>query len=195
MKNSVKKELENALNLLIQKQTDGHITYSQIEEKTGYSKRQLIRLADVLKEKDMQSILTHGNTGRKPVTTASDQEVSYLEQLKTTYPSITIAQFRDIYREDILQNPYKQDDVQRYGLKDRSKSWFRNLFVAEHWKSPAEKPVRMDGTRVTHQIRNPRDHRGELEQIDGTSYDWFGDGRAYVLHLAVDDADSSVLAG
>ena len=36
---------------------------------------------------------------------------------------------------------------------------------------------------------------GELIQIDGTPYDWFNDGRAYALHLAVDDAGTEVLAG
>lgn len=36
---------------------------------------------------------------------------------------------------------------------------------------------------------------GELVQIDGTPFDWFNDGRAYVLHLAVDDASTRVLAG
>lgn len=191
----MKKNKKRALELLQQRESDPKITCQWIGDETGYSRKQIERFAMELKEKDMQSILVHGNTGKKPVTTASDQEISYLEQLKKTYPTITIAQFRDIYQEDILQNPAMQDDVQKYGLKDRSKSWFRNMFVKEHWKSPAEKSVRMDGSRVTHPIRNPRDHRGELEQIDGTSYDWFNDGRSYVLHLAVDDADSSVLAG
>ena len=36
---------------------------------------------------------------------------------------------------------------------------------------------------------------GELVQIDGIPYDWFNDGRDYVLHLAVDDASTRVLAG
>ena len=32
-------------------------------------------------------------------------------------------------------------------------------------------------------------------QIDGTPYDWFGNGEMWTLHLAVDDATSEVLAG
>jgi dsRNA-specific ribonuclease len=43
MKND--KDKSGALKLLIQKQSDPHITYQEITEKTGYSKRQLIRLA------------------------------------------------------------------------------------------------------------------------------------------------------
>lgn len=34
-----------------------------------------------------------------------------------------------------------------------------------------------------------------LIQIDGTSYDWFGTGESWTLHLAVDDATSEVPAG
>lgn len=41
------------------------------------------------KEKIMQSVLVHENAGRKPVTTAFDQEISCLEQLEKTYPDAT----------------------------------------------------------------------------------------------------------
>ena len=82
---------ELALHLLIQKQSDLHLTYELIERETGYSKRQLIRLSSDLQEKDMESIMTHGNAGRKPVTTASDQEVSYLREMKKPYPLIKSA--------------------------------------------------------------------------------------------------------
>ena len=112
----------HALQLLKQKEVDPKLTLKEIERLTGYSKMQLIRLSKELKTKDMESILTHGNTGRKPAITASDQEVSYLRAMKEPYPSITIAQFRDIFIEDVLDNPKKQKDVKRYGLKRRSLS-------------------------------------------------------------------------
>jgi len=186
---------ELALKLLIQKQQDPHITYARITQETGYSERQLIRLSKELKQKDIESILTHGNTGRKPITTASDQEVSYLRKFKEPYPEITIAQFRDIFIEDVIDNPQKQSEVELYGLKPRSPSWFRQLFINEGWTSPLKKPSRTANGRTTHTIRPPRPTRGELIQIDGTPFDWFGDGRVYTLHLAVDDATTEVLAG
>ena len=127
------KEKELALQLLLQKQTDISLTYETIERLTGYSKRQLIRLSGDLKEKDMESILKHGNTGKKPITTASDQEVSYLRNFKKPYPNITIAQFRDIYLEDVIESPKGKSDVEKYHLKPRSKSWFRELFIREGW--------------------------------------------------------------
>lgn len=186
---------ELALHLLIQKQSDLHLTYELIERETGYSKRQLIRLSSDLQEKDMESIMTHGNAGRKPVTTASDQEVSYLREMKKPYPLITVAQFRDIFIEDVIENSKKKSEVKKYRLKPRSISWFRELFIKEGWTSPAQKAIREEGSHVTHPIRKPRPCRGELVQIDGTPFDWFGDGRVYTLHLAVDDATTEVLAG
>ena len=189
------KDKVKALELLQQRDSNPKITCQWIADQCGYSRKQIERLSAERKIKDTSAILTHGNTGRKPVTTASDQEIRYLEDLKKTYPSITIAQFRDIYLEDVITNKDKEADVVRYGLKARSKSWFRGLFVSEGWTTPVEKPVRTDGTRITHSTRAPRDHMGELVQIDGTPYDWFNDGRAYALHLAVDDASTEVLAG
>lgn len=34
-----------------------------------------------------------------------------------------------------------------------------------------------------------------MVQVDGTPYDWLGDGRQWCMHLAVDDATTGVLAG
>lgn len=188
------KDKKKALELLKEKLIDDSITYDQISLQTGYERKQLSRLLKQLKEKDMDLILIHGNTGVKPVTTASDQEISYLEKLKESYPVITIAQFRDIFIEDVINNPTMKEDVQRYGLKPRSKSWFRKLFIRKGWISPLQREVR-EPSRKSHPIRKPRETRGELIQIDGTPYDWFGDGRSYCLHLAVDDAGTEVLAG
>ena len=97
------KDKVKALQMMLDRQRNPMITYEMISEKTGYGRKQLGRLATELKEKDMSSILTHGNTGRKPVTTASDQEVSYLREMKKSYPAITITQFRDIFIEDVIE--------------------------------------------------------------------------------------------
>lgn len=195
VRNNMKLTKEEVLLLLKEKETDSSITYLDLERRTGYSSRQLKRLSKELKEKDIESVATHGNTGKKPVTTASDQEVSYLCEFKKPYPSITIAQFRDIFIEDVIENPKMKDIVQSHQLKPRSKSWFRQLFINQRWVSPAQKPSRVNGNRITHPIRKPRARRGELVQIDGSEFDWFGDGRKAVLHLAVDDATTEVIAG
>jgi len=189
------KDKKRALEMLKERKQNKELTYEIISRETGYERKQLSRLNRQLEEKDMESILTHGNTGRKPVTTASDQEVSYLREFKKPYPNITIAQFRDFYLEDVINSPEKANDIEEYGLKPRSLSWFRELFIKERWQSPAQRNVREKGSHVTHPVRKPKAHRGEMIQIDGSSYDWFQDGRNYTLHLAVDDATTEVLAG
>ena len=189
------RDKKKALELLGAKAGGEKMTLEDISRMTGYEKRQLIRLRKELREKGMEPTLTHGNAGRKPSTTASDQEIEYLRRFKEPYPRITIAQFRDYFFEDVLQNPARGGDVREFGLKPRSASWFRSLFLREGWESPAHKRVRSDGDRVTHVVRAPRPRRGELVQIDGTPYDWFGDGRVATLFLAVDDATTEILAG
>ena len=151
------KDKVKALELLQQRDSNPKITCQWIADQCGYSRKQIERLSAERKEKDTSAILTHGNTGRKPATTASDQEIRYLEELKKTYPSITIAQFRDIYLEDVIRNKDMEADVVKYGLKERSKSWFRELFVREGWKSPADKPIRMDGS-ASHIQRGLQEH-------------------------------------
>ena len=190
-----KKTKEKAIELLVAKKKDPTVTYADIERKTGYSKRQLIRISRQIDAVGAEAAAEHGNAGRRPSTTASDDEIRYLREFKKPYKSITIAQFRDIFIEDVIENPDRRDDVERYGLVARSKSWFRELFKREGWKSPAQKPERAHGGRLAHPIREPMPRRGMLVQVDGTPYDWFGDGDSRVLHLAVDDATTEVLAG
>ena len=190
-----RKTKAKAIELLIAKKSDPSLTYADIERKTGYSRRQLIRISKQVDERGAEGAAEHGNAGRKPATTATEDEVRYLRELKKPYKSITIAQFRDIFIEDVIENPDKRDDVERYGLVARSKSWFRGLFIREGWKSPAQKAERARGGRVEHPVREPMPRRGMLVQVDGTPYDWFGNGDARVLHLAVDDATTEVLSG
>ncbi len=185
-----------AFKLLIDKQANALITYEFISSRTGYSTRQLIRLSNSLQnEKDMSSLLQHGNVGKEPINKASSSEIDFFIGLKDKYPKITISQFRDIFIEDILMNPEMKETVETYNLQNRSLSWFRNLFNSQNWKSPeSRKPLRRDG-RAAHPLRNPSSQKGRLVQIDGTPYDWFGNGEMWTLHLAVDDATSEVLAG
>ena len=184
-----------AIEPLAAKKSDPSLTCADIERKTGYGKRQLIRISKQIDERGVEGAAEHGNTGRKPATTATEDEIRYLREFKRPYESITIAQFRDVFIEDVIDNPDKRDDVERYGLAARSRSWFRELFRREGRESPAQKPERAHGGRVSHPVRDPMPRRGILVQVDGAPYDWFGNGDARVLHLAVDDATTEALSG
>ena len=193
--NFLKKDKEKALNLLKQK-VNGEIkiTYRDITKQTGYEERQLIRLSQQIEKKDISSLLVHGNTGRKPAITASALEIEYIKNFKKKYPVITISQFMDIYHEDVIWNIDKQDDVKKYNLKLRSKSFFQHLFKIEDWKSSVKHKC-FNSNKQVHSLRDPSPRRGILIMVDGTPHDWFGNGKKFSLHMAIDDATGEILAG
>ena len=191
----MKKDKENALNLLKQKiNGEIKITYREITRQTGYQERQLIRLSQQIEKKDISSLLVHGNKGRKPFIAASTSEIEYIKNFKKKYPSITISQFMDIYHEDVIWNKYKQDDVKSYNLQVRSKSFFQQLYKKEGWKSPIKHKC-FKGDKQVHSLREPSPRRGILIMVDGTPHDWFGNGKKFSLHMALDDATDEILAG
>ena len=192
----MKKDKDKLIELLMKRKIDPSITYPYIARMTGYTKMSIIRMNKKLseEEKDIEVIKTHGNKGRKPSNTASQTEIEYIVNFKAQYPEITIAQFKDIYDEDIIDNPDKKDDVDKYHLRKRSASFFRELFVKFGWKSPVRHRIRKTKEQV-HHLRNAMPRSGMLIQIDGTPYDWFNDDRKYSLHLAIDDATKDIIAG
>lgn len=189
------KNKEKALKLLKQKiNGEINITYREISVQTGYHEKSLVRLAPEVEKRDIDSILLHGNTGRNPSITATDSEVSYIIEFKKKYPNCSIAQFMDIYHEDVVWNPKLTKIVCQNNLKIRSYSFFCNLYKKQGWKSPI-KHKSFGKKSQSHPLRDPSPRRGILIIIDGTPHDWFGNGIKFSLHLAIDDATNEILAG
>lgn len=186
---------ERALRLLAEKDGGASVTYSDIARETGYSRRQLIRLSARLRDEGAEAVLAHGNGGSRPSNAAGDNEVAYLRALKEPYPNVTIAHFRDIYIEDVIENPARAADVERYGLVARGATWFRELFEREGWRSPAQRGPRRGAGGRQHPRRSPLPRAGMMAQVDGTPYDWLSTGEAWCMHLGVDDATTRVLGG
>ena len=169
-------------------------SFAELERKTGYSKRHLKRMYKELSKKDIETLLVHGNTGMVSSKSASKEELEFYDWLKSQYPNITIAQFKDYVDEDYLNSPKKKAYIKKYKLVKRSYSFFERLFKKNKWKSPVKHRVTSNG-KLLHLLRDPMPRRGMLIQIDGTPYDWLGNGEMWTLHLAVDDATSEPLAG
>lgn len=182
-----------AVELLLRKEGDPGITYAGIALATGYSERHLKRLARAVRERGAEAVVAHGNAGRRPANAATEDESRFLRELKRPYPDVTIAHFRDIFIEDVIENPERAGDVERYGLVARGASWFRDLFAREGWSSPASRGPRGDARH--HPSRRPLPRAGMMAQVDGSVHDWFGAGEPWCMHLAVDDATSGVLGG
>lgn len=99
----LEKNKQKALELIKQKNNgELKITYKEISNKTGYEKRQLIRFSQAIEKKDIDNLLVHGLTGRNSNNSAPNQEIEYIRNFKNQYSIISIAQFMDIYHEDII---------------------------------------------------------------------------------------------
>lgn len=191
----LEKNKQKALELLKQKNNgEIKITYNEISNRTGYEKRQLIRLSKEIEKKDIESLLIHGLTGKNSNNSAPDQEIEYIKKFKNQYPICSISQFMDIYHEDIIWNKEKQDDVKKYDLKVRSKSFFQQLYRKKGWKSPIKHKC-FNNNKDNHPLRDPMPRRGMLIMTDGTPHDWFRNGNKFSLHMTLDDATGEILSG
>ena len=115
---------------MLKQRINGEIknTYQEIADKSDYSLPQTKRLAKEIEKKNIDDLLIHGLTGRNSNNSASDQEIEYIKNFKNQYPVISITQFMDIYHEDVIWKKEKQNDVKKYNLKIRSKSFFQQLY-------------------------------------------------------------------
>ena len=103
------------------------MTYNEISKQTGYSRIQLNRLSQEVEKKDIDKLLVHGLTGKNSNNSVPNQEIEYIKEFKNQYPVINISQFIDIYHEDVIWNKEKQNDVEKFNLKIRSKTFFQQL--------------------------------------------------------------------
>ena len=181
---------------LVQDKLNGlnKLSYNQIALLTGYKKLQIIRFSKLLNEKDIDSILVHGLTSKPSNNSPSNKEIEYIKNFKNQYPIISISQFQDIYHEDVIFNPKMKEIVKNNNLKERSYSFFESLYKKEGWKSPI-KHKEFSKNYIAHPLREPSPKRGILIMIDGTPHDWFGNGKNFSLHLAIDDATDEILCG
>ena len=181
---------------LVQDKINGlnNYSYSQISSLTGYSKMQIIRFLNQLKEKDIDSILVHGLTNKPSNNSPSSKEIEFIRNFKNQYPCISIQQFMDIFHEDIVFNPKMIKTVKENNLQKRSYSFFENLYRKEGWKSTIKHKC-FNKEYERHPLREPSPRRGILIMIDGTPHDWFDNGRKSSLHIAIDDATGELLCG
>ena len=193
----MKTDKSNVLKLLKRKR-DGTLrkSYKELALETGYSKNHLKKLSAQLKESSIEELSVHKNTGNASHNAACNPEVEYIVKFKELYPVISVAQFKDVYEEDVVTDKVHEKDVRKYGLKIRSYGFYLNLFHRMKWVSPVKRRSKKakDKERL-HLLRKPSERKGHLIQIDGTPFDWFNDGRMYTLHLAIDDATSEILSG
>ena len=166
------KDLKRAT--LIEACIKGQCTVKQVATALGLSERRVKQIKKEVKENGVKSI-QHGNRGRKPKNTISDETRKRILELRSSY-EYEISNFKHF--QELLK---ERENI------DISYSALYNILRNAGIKSPK----RHRKTKLHHR-RKRKECEGMMLQADGTPFDWFGDGQKYSLHGFVDDATGKI---
>lgn len=166
------KDLKRAT--LIEACIKGQCTVKQVATALGLSERRVKQIKKEIKEKGVKSI-QHGNRGRKPKNTISDETRKRILELRSSY-EYEISNFKHF--QELLK---ERENI------DISYSALYHILRNAGIKSPK----RHRKTKLHHR-RKRKECEGMMLQADGTPFDWFGNGQKYSLHGFVDDATGKI---
>jgi transposase len=160
---------------VLNKTIAGYITEQEAAEILGISKRQVQRLKKGVREHGAAALI-HGSANRKPSHALTDEEKQ----------RILIIREKPGYRKANFKHFAELLEVE-YGIRISYSALYR-LLKGEGINSPKTRR-----RYKPHRRRKRRPQAGSLIQIDASPYDWFGTGRHYSLHGAIDDATGQVV--
>ena len=166
------KDLKRAT--LIEACIKGQCTVKQVATALGLSERRVKQIKKEVKENGIKSI-QHGNRGRKPKNTISDETRKRILELRSSY-EYEISNFKHF--QELLK---ERENI------DISYSALYHILRNAGIKSPK----RHRKTKLHHR-RKRKECEGMMLQADGTPFDWFGNGQKYSLHGFVDDATGKI---
>lgn len=166
------KDLKRAT--LIEACIKGQCTVKQVATALGLSERRVKQIKKEVKENGVRSI-QHGNRGRKPKNTISDETRKRILELRSSY-EYEISNFKHF--QELLK---ERENI------DISYSALYNILRNAGIKSPKKHRK----TKLHHR-RKRKECEGMMLQADGTPFDWFGDGQKYSLHGFIDDATGKI---
>ena len=152
----------------------GQCTVKQVATVLGLSERRVKQIKKEVKENGVKSI-QHGNRGRKPKNTISDETRKRILELRSSY-EYEISNFKHF--QELLK---ERENI------DISYSALYHILRNAGIKSPK----RHRKTKLHHR-RKRKECEGMMLQADGTPFDWFGNGQKYSLHGFVDDATGKI---
>ena len=163
------KDLKRAT--LIEACIKGKCTVKQVADALGLSERRVKQIKKEVKENGVKSI-QHGNRGRKPKNTISDETRKRILELRSSY-EYEISNFKHF--QELLKE------------RENTYSALYNILRNAGIKSPKKHHK----TKLHHR-RKRKECEGMMLQADGTPFDWFGSGEKYSLHGFIDDATGKV---
>lgn len=209
MKKVELREMENNKYLVIKEVVDHGMSKERASVKLALSIRQINRLINVYKTKGKEGFV-HGNRGRKPSKTISDElRFKILTLYKTSYEGANIKHFRDLLAERdninisyaalyfMLRNEhYLSPNVHKQTVR-KEKALIKALEENKKKLSPAQKDLIVVNNILDcfdAHARIPRlKYAGECIEMDASTDYWFGD-RKMTLHGAIDNATGRIVA-
>lgn len=169
------KEEARRLEVLVRLR-DGLLTAREASEILGLSERQVRRILAAYREEGAAG-LAHGNRGRKPLHTVSDEDRKrVLELAATKYQG---------YNHQHLSEVLASDGI------ERSRATVRRILMAAGLRSPKKRR-----SKKHRQRRERYAQEGMLIQVDGSKHDWLeGRGPWLTLMLGIDDATGKLVGG
>ena len=166
------KDLKRAT--LIEACINGQCTVKQVANALGLSERRVKQIKKEVKENGVKSI-QHGNRGRKPKNTISNETKKKILELRSSY-QYELSNFKHF--QEILK---ERENI------DISYSALYNILHNAGIKSPKK-----HRKSKLHHRRKRKESEGMMLQADGTPFDWFGNGEKYSLHGFIDDATGKI---
>ena len=166
------KDLKRAT--LIEACIKGQCTVKQVANALGLSERRVKQIKKEVKENGVKSI-QHGNRGRKPKNTISDETRKKILELRSSY-EYEISNFKHF--QELLK---ERENI------DISYSALYNILRNAGIKSPKK-----HRKSKLHHRRKRKECEGMMLQADGTPFDWFETGQKYSLHGFIDDATGKI---
>lgn len=166
------KEIKRAT--LIEACINGQCTVKQVADALGISERRVKQIKKEVKENGVKSI-QHGNRGRKPKNTISDETKKKILELRSSY-EYELSNFKHF--QEILK---ERENI------NISYSALYNILHNAGIKSPKK-----HRKSKLHHRRKRKESEGMMLQADGTPFDWFGIGEKYSLHGFIDDATGKI---
>lgn len=166
------KEIKRAT--LIEACIKGQCTIKQVAVALGLSERRVKQIKKEVKENGVKSI-QHGNRGRKPKNTISNEVKNKILELRRSY-EYEISNFKHF--QELLK---ERENI------DISYSALYNILRSAGIKSPKK-----HRKSKLHHRRKRKECEGMMLQADGTPFDWFGTGEQYSLHGFIDDATGKI---
>jgi transposase len=148
----------------------------------------------------------HGNTGRKPVHTLSEEKREKISRCyEEKYKGASIAHYKELLEkaegihisEGTVRNIFKEKDMlSPYATKKTKRELAKKLKDSLE-KSTKKQEKEILSTKIreaesAHPRRSRSESFGEMIQMDASLHNWFGEQKA-TLHIAIDDATGIIV--